>query len=397
MKFFLLSALNLFVMGSTFVFFSTSIRISVPTVAANFIIFGLAQNASSLFSDSGKTNLAFRQTLKNPAQKKGIYSNLVHERLKMNLPIHFIALVVFTLKGIGFLEWIVFILISTTVVLYSIGLSMVQADESYLRVYSMQCLNAFGFITASYLLSRISEPSLLTILVHLFCAWIPVLIYFSKSILNLFVNAPRYSETAKDKEYFSGILYANFVTLNYNSFLLSLYSPNLLISYTASSMPVALLMPISSTLSTLTSHRFKQQSFEITRKQIFKALYLMPVFVILGTISAPLLTIVLGKIFGSDYVFFNIVVIQLYSAILGLFTGLFGNLFSAAFLSRFNRIIAIAQTIVVLTIGTLGSMFHSILIVAFADLTARAVGLVLAARISLRYGKGNFHASPSND
>lgn len=392
MKFFLLSVLNFLVMGSTFLFLSTSIRISDSVIAANFILFGLAQNASSLFSDSGRTNLAFRQTLRNPNQKMEIYSNLLSARLKMNVPIQILTLLVFSIKEIGILEWLIFLILSTFVVFYSIGLSLVQAAESYSKIYLAQLLNVLGFVIATYFLSRTTEPSLLKITLYLISAWVPVNIYFSKLIFNLLSNSQKYTEVSEDKTNFSRILYANFVTLNFNAFILSIFSSDLLILYTVSSMPITMLMPISASLSTLTFHRFKVQVFETSKHQIFKALYFIPPLLLVSAISLPLLVHVLGMFFGAKHVYANVVLIQIFSAILSLFTGLFGNLYSVTLLSRLNKFIAYAQAITILIIGTAGALLNSVLIVALSDLIARGTGLFLAIRKSSRGGRTRYHA-----
>lgn len=375
-----LSVLNFLVMGSTFLFFSTSIRIAEPVIAANFIIFGLAQSASSLLSDSGKTNLAFRKTLRDPDHKYEIYSNLLRTRIKRNLPIQIIALPIFMFKGLGFFPWLIFVIISTIILLYSVTLSLAQAEESYHIVHRIQILNLLGFIFATYFLSRIVNPSLITILIYLFTAWVPVLAYMSKAILRLLPPTETCEDDSVDKKYFSRILYANMVTLNFNPFILGMFSSNLLIIYTVSSMPLTMLMPISASLSTLVSHKFKVQSFENSKHQIMRALYFLPVAAIIVPISIPVVSFVIGFFFGADYISEPVVMVQIYSAMLSVYTGLYGNLYSVSMLSRENYRIAYSQAIIILIVGAVGVFLNLVLLVALSDFFARGVGLILAIR-----------------
>ena len=384
-----LSVLNFLVMGSTFLFFSTSIRIAESVIAANFIIFGLAQSASSLLSDSGKTNLAFRQTLRDPDHKYEIYSNLLRTRIKRNLPIQIITLPIFMFKGIGFFAWLIFIIISTIILLYSVRLSLAQAEETYHIVYGIQILNLLGFIFATYFLSRIVNPSLITILIYLFTAWVPVLAYMSKAILRLLPRTEICEDDSLDKKYFSRILYANMVTLNFNPFILGMFSSNLLILYTVSSMPLTMLMPISASLSTLVSHKFKVQSFETSKHQIMRALYFLPVAAIIVPISIPVVSFVIGFFFGKGHISESVVMVQIYSAILSVYTGLYGNLYSVSMLSRENNRIAYSQAVTIFIVGTVGAFLHLVLLVALSDLLARGVGLVLAIRSAANPRKKN--------
>jgi hypothetical protein len=384
-----LSTLNLLVMGSTFLFFSTSVRIAESIIAANFIIFGLAQSTSSLLSDSGKTNLAFRHSLRDPNHKYEIYSNLLRTRIKRNLPIQILTLPIFMVKNIGLLAWLIFLVVSTIVILYSIGLSLVQAEESYNTVYVIQLLNGIGFIVSTSFLSRIDKPSLNIILIHLLAAWVPVSIFISKSVLRLLQLSKRYDDNSEDKRYFSRILYANIVTLNYNPFILGIFSSHLLILYTVSSMPITMLMPISASLSTLASHRFRIQSFESSMHQIVRSMYFLPIALIIALISIPLISNVIGLFFGTGYIVTLVLQIQIISAILSLYTGLYGNLYSISLLSRENRTIAYSQAFIILLLGTAGSLLQSLIIVALSDLLARGVGLLLAIRSSSKPRRKN--------
>jgi len=381
-----LSILNFFVMGSTFLFFSTSIRVAESEVAANFILFGLALSISSLISDSGKTNLAFRQTIRDPNLKEENYSVLLHIRLRRNLAIQILAFPFFMFKGVGISSWIIFLLVSTIVLVYSVGLSLAQADESYNFVYLIQTLNFLGFILATYFLSKIDGPSLTTILIHLVAAWIPTCLSILKTFSKL-ISAPKKNVTRpEDERHFSKIMYANVITLNYNQFILGMFSTNLLTLYTVSSMPIIMLMPISASLSILTSHKFKSQKFETSRRQIMRALYFLPLALVVASFSTPLISGALGLFFGEQHINESIVMIQMFSAILSLYTGLFGSLYSVALLSKVNKKIAVSQALIILLIGTVGGYLHLVLIVAFSELISRAIGLFFAMQSTSTQG-----------